>query len=594
MRVAIVAIALKFIGLIFEGAGFAMLLPIMEYIGSGYDLEALQQKSQLWAKVVPYVTEVGIPINLMSMFIVCFVCILLRQIFQFLQTAYEIRKRLNLNRHMQVLGFERAIKARIGYHDQSLSGDFINDMNVELVTATSSIFGVIVILGVFLHLMVYAGAMVMISMWLSLSLAIISVVLFLLMKRLMSRSRDISHKITRTNQNIMSFLVERMHLVRMVRLSGTEENEIENMRRKARTLNDDIQMSQLINASIPAIFEPLAFLAIFSLILVGIYQLGMEIELVLMFTAAAMRALPLLRQLSMNYQGLLKMSGSIITIIDRMRELAREREFSGGKNSFTGLKRDIRFEHVTFDYGLGADSPALKDISLEIPAGKITALVGPSGSGKSTLIDLLPVLRRPREGKILFDGVSAEDFTVKSLRAGIAFVPQSPQVFNESAREHILYGNPNASEGEVREMASMAGAVDFIEAMSEGYDTLLGEGGVCLSGGERQRLDLARALVRKGSVLILDEPASGLDADAEEKFRLALFRIRKETGMTVILIAHGFSTVVDADQIIVLKQGKVVDSGTHDSLMREEGWYAQAFNKQHRVALNGPASAAEG
>ena len=183
---------------------------------------------------------------------------------------------------------------------------------------------------------------------------------------------------------------------------------------------------------------------------------------------------------------------------------------------------------------------------------------------------------------------------MQSLRSGIAFVPQKPQIFNVSAREHIQYGNFQIGEAVIREAALLAGASDFIEALPDGYDTMLGENGVRLSGGQLQRVDLARALARDSSILILDEPASGLDADAEELLREALARIHKDKKITIILIAHGFSTVVESDRIIVLKDGKVEASGTHESLMGESGWYAQAFNKQHRAALNGVVSAAEG
>jgi ABC-type multidrug transport system fused ATPase/permease subunit len=326
---------------------------------------------------------------------------------------------------------------------------------------------------------------------------------------------------------------------------------------------------------------------------VSIDILAMRIELVLMFSAAALRTLPLMQQLVQSYQSLLAITGSMHTIIKRMDDFTSHRESDGGPLEFKGLGDSLHFENVVYDHGAGAETPALNGVSLEIPAGKITALVGPSGSGKSTLIDLLPRLRDPDTGRITFDGVKNTEFSMKSLRAGIAFVPQKPQIFNVFAREHIQYGNPQIGEAAIREAAQLAGASDFIEALPEGYDTMLGESGVRLSGGQLQRVDLARALARDSSILILDEPASGLDADAEEKFRAALTRIREETGMTVILIAHGFSTVVDADRIIVLEQGKVIASGTHESLMQEDGWYTQAFNKQHRAALNDMASAAE-
>ena len=440
----------------------------------------------------------------------------------------------------------------------------------------------------------YLGIIVTISPPLTLLLLFVAILQTLLLGGLMRRSRRVSEEITRGNQNLASFLIERIRSVRLVRLSGTETDEIANMDAKVRKLNEGIINIQMMRARIPVIVEPLGVLTMFVLMVVGSDVLGMRIELLLMFAAATLRTLPLMQQLMDNYQGISSKSGSIKATIKRMHTLAEEKEPTGGSREFTGVRDAICFENVSFDYGAGADLPALDGVTLEIPVGRITALVGPSGSGKSTLIDLLPWLREPRAGRITFDGVCSTEFSIQSLRSRIAFVPQSPEVFNESAAQHIRYGNAHATDRDVHEAARLAGAVDFIDELPDGYDTLLGEDGVRLSGGQRQRLDLARALARHGDILILDEPASGLDADAEEKFRHALTRIRKETGMIVILIAHGFSTVVDADQIVVLERGKVVASGTHESLMREDGWYVQAFNKQHRAALNGVASSAEG
>src|SRR5690606_11715356 len=173
------------------------------------------------------------------------------------------------------------------------------------------------------------------------------------------------------------------------------------------------------------------------------------------------------------------------------------------------------------------------------------AIVGPSGAGKSTLIDLLPRLREPTSGTIFLDDTPITEFSVVSLRSGIAYVPQTPILFNESIADHIRLGKPDATADEVRVAAELAGADEFIRALPNAYDTVIGESGIRLSGGQRQRLDLARALVRSAYILILDEPTSNLDAESEENFRRTLLQLRKRSNTTVIVVAHRLSTIMD-------------------------------------------------
>ena len=211
----------------------------------------------------------------------------------------------------------------------------------------------------------------------------------------------------------------------------------------------------------------------------------------------------------------------------------------------------------------------------------MTALVGPSGAGKSTLIDLLPRLREYQSGEILFDGVPQREFDSASLRRAISFAPQTPQIFNVTIAEHIRYGWPEASMDDVRIAARLAQAADFIEALPDGYKTMLGEGGGHFSGGQRQRIDLARAVVRRAPILVLDEPTANLDADAEGMFREALEKLRRETEITIIIIGHRLSTVMSADQIAVLESGRVTETGSHAELIASGGWYARAYMRQH-------------
>ncbi|MBT4730519.1 ATP-binding cassette domain-containing protein [Candidatus Woesearchaeota archaeon] len=243
------------------------------------------------------------------------------------------------------------------------------------------------------------------------------------------------------------------------------------------------------------------------------------------------------------------------------------------------LERSIEFDNVSYRYPL-AKSDALKNINIKIKANEMIALVGPSGSGKSTLIDLLPRLRQPKEGFIKIDGVNIEKNTLKSIRELIAYVPQSPQIFNGTVEAHIRYGKGDATDEEVQKSAHLAGAKEFIDQLSEGFDTVLGEDAIRLSGGQRQRLDLARALVKKVPILILDEPTSNLDVESEERLKSVLEKIRNDTDITIIIVTHRLASVVDFDKIIVLNKGLVESVGGHSKLLKERGWYGNAWRDQ--------------
>ena len=238
----------------------------------------------------------------------------------------------------------------------------------------------------------------------------------------------------------------------------------------------------------------------------------------------------------------------------------------------------VRFEHVDFSYE--KNRQILHDISFEIPAGKTVAVVGHSGSGKSTLARLLFRFYEADRGRILISGQDICDVTQKSLRSAIGIVPQDTVLFNDSIYYNIAYGRLDASREEVFEAAKMAHIHDFVASLPQGYETLVGERGLKLSGGEKQRVAIARAILKQPAVLIFDEATSALDSKSEKNIQMELKRIAKNR--TTLVIAHRLSTIVDADRILVMDKGRIIEQGTHRMLLEKGGTYANMWMLQQQ------------
>jgi subfamily B ATP-binding cassette protein MsbA len=259
-------------------------------------------------------------------------------------------------------------------------------------------------------------------------------------------------------------------------------------------------------------------------------------------------------------------------------DLPVERGDLPGAEPLTHVRGDIAYENVTFAYR-EEDSPALDGFSAEIGAGEIVALVGPSGAGKTTIANLVPRFFEPQRGRITLDGLDLQTLRLADLRRAIAVVPQETQLFSGTVADNIRYGRLDATDEEIAEAARIANADEFIERLSDGYATLVGERGIRLSGGQRARIAIARAVVRNPRILILDEATSALDSHSEALIEQAFDRILP--GRTTLIIAHRLSTIRRATKILYIERGRVREAGTHESLLASGGAYAALHQAQH-------------
>lgn len=374
-------------------------------------------------------------------------------------------------------------------------------------------------------------------------------------------------------------LREKLTGIRVIRAFDTVDRERKRFDEANLDLtNNYIKVNKIMAFMMPSIMfiMNLTTLAILWFGGIRISQGSMDLGALSAFTQYAMQIMMSMLMLAMMFIMVPRAQAAAVRInevLDTVPEITDKEET---KDSFTG-RGYMEFKDVTFSYH-GAEEPALKNISFAAKPGEVTAIIGSTGSGKSTLVNLIPRFYDIDSGNILIDGVDVRDMTQEELRSKIGFVPQKAVLFSGSIAENIKFGSDNASDEEIRHAAEVAQAAEFISTIDGGFDHEVAQGGTNVSGGQKQRLSIARALVRKPEIYVFDDSFSALDFKTDAKLRAALKKETQES--TVIIVAQRVGTVMDADRIIVLDEGRIVGMGTHKELMETCGVYREIVSSQ--------------
>lgn len=475
--------------------------------------------------------------------------------------------------------FDRYVALPATYFDRYSSGQLISKLayNSEQVAnaATKSIVSAFrdILLVIFL-----VGVMLMTNVKLTLVMLLLVPMIGLLVTVISKRFRKISHRIQDMMGNVSHVTEEAVVGQQVVKVFQGQETEKERFRKvndKTRKLHMRMVATHLASSSM---VQVAAGLAMVLLMVIATRPALLETisagTFTAIFTAMIATIPPLKRLTSVQSQ----MQKGIAAADSIFQVLDTEAEVDSGDYRCERVKGELEFRNVSFTYSSG-ERAVLDDVSVHVPAGSVTALVGHSGSGKTTLAGLIPRFYVGYGGSILLDGRELVDYELDNLRSQIALVSQNVVLFNDTVAGNIAYGAlADTPRDAVLKAARDAHAIEFIEQLPDGLDTVVGENGTLLSGGQRQRLAIARALLKDAPILILDEATSALDSESERAIQTALAEVMKNR--TTIVIAHRLSTIENADQVVVLDHGRVVESGTHEALLEKGGVYAKLHETQ--------------
>ena len=476
--------------------------------------------------------------------------------------------------------FQQLIRLPVGFHDANTSGRLVSRMvnDVGLMASAASN----VLKDIFQNALTFL-AMVGVIFYQNWKLAGLSAIVIPLsavtMVRIGKRLRKLATSGQEQMGDLSSMLQETMAGIRMVKAFGREEAEGARFKAYNRTfLATTLKTNQVWSIG-SSHMEIIGVVGVAGIIWYGGYLVingVMTPGALFSFLAAMLLAYTPIRKLSGAnniIQQALAAAERVYDVMDLKTESSQDR----GTVALAGIRQGIEFQGVTMRYE-GQAEPALAGISFEIKAGEVVALVGSSGSGKTTLVSLLPRFYEPTEGRILLDGIPLTSYQLGSLRAHIGIVSQDIVLFDDTVSNNIAFGKTGAGQSEIEHAAKSAYAHDFILRLPQGYETVIGERGVKLSGGERQRVAIARAILRDPPLLILDEATSALDTESERIVQLALANLMKNR--TTLVIAHRLSTIQNADRIVVLDRGAIVETGSHEELLRRGGVYHRLHTLQ--------------
>ena len=509
--------------------------------------------------------------------------LILKNAFSYTSTQVSVRAQEGLVRDLRTRLFKHLLTLDLGFFQRTRGGQLISGIISE-VDQTKTVISAS-LLSFFQNLVVVVVTLFILSQ-ISLRLTLFTVafvpILVLALQGLLRRLRAHARARAHERGEITATASERLAAIRLIRSYGEEARETAHFRSQAERYRKRVIRTQRFSSLTSPLTEVFSGFLVILIIWAGTKPglVGMSAplapEAIIVFLMAALKLTSPLKTIASFPAVMAVTLASAERVFDLLDQPSSE--VDRADDLVARFEREIVFDRVSFRYGDG--DLVLRDISFTLEKGKVVALVGPSGAGKTTLADLVPRFHDPTGGRILMDGVPLTRIGRRSLRALMGVVSQDTVLLNDTVRANIAYGSPGATAEQIEAAAQAANASGFIATLPQEFDTVLGERGTRLSGGQRQRIAIARALLRDPPILILDEATSALDTESERLVQQAIERLMQDR--TVLVIAHRLATVRDADQIVVLDTGQIVQQGSHEELLRGTGLYRRLHDLQFR------------
>jgi ATP-binding cassette, subfamily B, bacterial MsbA len=575
---------------------FSVLAATLEGVSIGFLLSFLQSLTSPNAKPIQTginwfdIWILGINTSATSRFYRISALILLsscvRAVFNYLAQLCTEIVQFELMDRLRKRVFEQFQALTLSFFTKVKAGELINTVTTETERVRTAFGGVAFLISRALVVITYLISMFLLS-W---QLTVLALMLFGLMavglSNLIARTRERSFPISAANAKFASTAIEFINGIRTVQASSTQKYEREKYYQASSEITQSATRLSVTSTAVKPLAEGLATTILVGMIIFAFTGVltheTLAVSSLLTFFFVLFRLVPILQDVNGVRSFIATLGGSTESIKELLRT-DNKTYFKNGTIEFSNLEHVIDLVDVNFSYD--SDQLILKNITLSIKAGQVTALVGASGSGKTTLADLIPRFYDPTVGQVLIDGVDLRQIEINSFRRKVAVVSQDVFIFNASIRNNIAYGVENTTEEAIQRAAQFANALEFIQDMPEGFETILGDRGVRLSGGQRQRIAIARALLRDPNILILDEATSALDSVSERLIQESLEKL--SVGRTVIVIAHRLSTIRQADQVVVMEQGRIVEQGTYQELLnlRRKLWNYHQMQHESSQAI---------